>query len=149
MRSLLLLPLSLLFIGCVGIGMVVSDKRSGNSIYSLKKVTTFEFKETLDKKDIIALRGEPYKKVVEGNHEDWYYRRELAWGGIIPVIILPIPLLLPYGYRDTTMKFENNIKINEEEEYGRAPIAECSLIPMMWLVHGSTNSWCHVFKSFN
>lgn len=137
--------------GCIGIGTVVPDKRFGHTTYKLTKGTVYESKKVLNKNDILALRGEPYKKVINENHEDWYYRRELAWGGIMPVVVLPIPipLLLPYGFRDTIITFENDEKTKEIDEYGRSPIAMCSLLPTMWIVHDSTNNFCHVFKSFN
>jgi len=148
MRFLFLLPLHLLFIGCVGIGTVYSEKQSSTTAAVLEHGTIYGSKNSPTKEKIIAFHGEPYKKIIDGNRETWYYKKGLAWGGIIPVVIIPIPLLLPYGYNETVIQLENDQQISIESDHTISPTAMCSLVPMMWLVHGSTNSWCHVFKSW-
>lgn len=136
MRTLLLVPLSFLFVGCIGIGTVVSDKRT----YETKSLTT--------KEDILAKKGEPYKKITNGDREDWFYKRELAWGGIVPqFFLIPIPLLLPYGYRNTVINFEKNTQISEEFEYGRAPTILCG--PLVPMIHGAQgDDFCSIFPNY-
>lgn len=149
MRFLLFTLMLLAFSGCVGIGTVYSEKQSSTTASILEHGgTMYGSKNPPNKENIIAFHGEPYKKTIDGNHETWYYKKGLAWGGIIPVVIIPIPLLLPYGYKETVIQLENNQQISIESDQTKSPTAMCSPIPMMWLVHGATNSWCHVFKSW-
>lgn len=137
----------LTFSGCVGIGTVYSEKKITSTAATLEHGTIYGSKSpTKDK--IIAFHGEPDKKIIDGNHETWYYKKGLAWGGIVPVVIIPIPLLLPYGYKETIIQIENDQQISIESDETKSPTFMCSAIPMMWLVHGSTNSWCHKFKSW-
>lgn len=134
MRTLFLLSIVFLFSGCIGIGTVVSDKR----IYTPKQL--------MSKEDILATKGEPYKKVINDNHESWFYRRELAWGGIIPTVILPIPLLLPYGYRDTVINFKDNNQTSTEEEYGNTSTLLCG--PLVPMIHGAKgDDFCSTFSN--
>lgn len=149
MRFILPILMLLAFSGCVGIGTVYSEKQSSIAASILENGgTIYGSKTPPNKEKVIAFHGEPYKKAIDGNHEAWYYKKELAWGGIVPVVIIPIPLLLPYGYKETVIQFENDQQISIESDQTKSPIAMCSLVPMMWLVNGATNSWCHVFKSW-
>jgi len=45
--------------------------------------------------EVIAQRGEPDHHSVDGRETTLVYRHGVAWAGIMPVIIFPIPLALP------------------------------------------------------
>jgi len=135
-RILLICFLSYFFAGCVGVG----------AIYSKKREVTYNKQYTKD--EILSRKGEPSKISFENNDETWTYKKDMRWNGIVIVAIVPIPLALPTGFREEAVYFENNVTVGSTKEYGKSPTAMCSIIPIMWLVHGSTNGWCHIFKSW-
>lgn len=134
MNFFILILMTLTFSGCVGMGVM----------YSEKKIT---LEKNITKDKIVAFRGEPDKKIIEGNHEIWHYKKGFAWGGIVPVVIIPIPLVIPYWHQETVIQIENEQLISVESDETKSPIFMCSPIPVMWIIHGSTNIWCHQFES--
>ena len=59
--------------------------------------------------DVLTLWGQPSSRsVLPEGHELWTYNRGLAWHGVIPVILipLPLPLFVPFGFRKTYLEFD-------------------------------------------
>ena len=135
--------------GCVGIGNIVSEEKNVQFNPALKEGTISSSikPKHFTKEDLTSLWGEPSQQIVaDDGREGWVYNNRMAWGGAIVWVIIPVPLVAPIGYRSTTVYFDNNMTNDALYEYSRTPTKMCSLIPIMWLVHGSTNSWCHEFK---
>lgn len=143
MRSLLLFPLSFLFVGCVGVSTYVSDKKIVPFNPALKEGTIYGNPKQYTKNEVLSLWGEPSKISFENNHESWVYKNRIGWNGIILWAIIPVPLFLPIGSRDTTVSFENNLTVNTLYEYARESTAICG--PLVGLTYGATG-WCNTTK---
>jgi hypothetical protein len=141
------LIVGMILTGCIGITTIETDNKVVPFNPELKEGTINGYSKGYSREEVLALWGKPDKKVISNDAlEVWVYNNRLAWGGVIIWLGIPIPLTLPIGYRSTIVYFDNNSTKKADYEYARTPTAMCSLIPMMWLVNGSTNSWCHKFK---
>lgn len=81
-----------------------------------------------NRKDVLALWGEPIRKSGSGSTERWFYRRELGWSGVIPAIGIPIPLLVPIGYRETILDFEGESLLRITKLVGGERGGLCGLV---------------------
>lgn len=71
----------------------------------------------ITKQKLINIWGEPDSiEYIKGGRtiEQWIYNREIGWSGIVVFIGIPIPLLVPVGYRNTILTIENGIVIKGE-----------------------------------
>jgi len=143
MRSLFLIPLSFLFVGCVGISTFVSDKKIVPFNPELKKGTIYGNPKQYSKNEVLSLWGQPSKVSFENNKESWVYKNRIGWNGIILWVGIPVPLFVPIGSRDTTIFFENNLTKNTIYEYARESGAICG--PLVGLTYGATG-WCNTRK---
>ena len=106
----LLLPL---LTGCVGGALVYPTKFSiehpttigdkAGYIYSFGHPLASS-KAPIKCSEIIARWGEPDHKSVDGNEAIFVYKEEgFAWTGIMPFIVIPIPLIFPVESNSTTL----------------------------------------------
>jgi len=68
------------------------------------------------------------KPKATGNSEGYdfmTYNRDLAWRGLMVFLIFPIPLLLPVGYNETTLFFDQGRLVKVHSDYWRSDIALC------------------------
>jgi len=57
--------------------------------------------------------GRPDKtEHVDAIRERWFYFNGLSWAGIIPMLILPIPLVIPTGHDYVELLFEGENAVN-------------------------------------
>lgn len=146
-KILLGLSLSLGTTGCVGITNIKSAEKYVSFNPDLIYGTIRGGSKRYTKEEVSVFWGEADEHIIADNgQEGWIYNNRMAWGGAIIWVIIPIPLVVPIGYRSTTVYFDNNMTKGTLYEYARTPTHMCSLLPTMWIVHGSTNSWCHSFK---
>ena len=118
--------------GCVGVGMIHERTDSDDTNWVLKKERGFIDKQPeqpkIKKEDALHTWGQPEKMGHEGQAEVWEYRRELAWSG--PFIVLgfiPIPLIVPVGYRNTHLYFTDDVLTKVVREFGGSTGAICGL----------------------
>ena len=70
--------------------------------------------------DALFLWGEPDLKHEADNLIHLTYNRSFSWRGLFAnILIIPIPLLVPTGYNNTVLIFDNNEMIGAEVEYGK------------------------------
>jgi hypothetical protein len=128
--------------GCVGISTVVDDtQENNNSISAVKGVLNGSMNNvhpTYSQEQVNAMWGDPSNIYVKDNNVYWEYNRELAWGGVVIYVGIPIPFLVPIGHRHTTVIFSNNRTIGALYEHGKLKLAACG--PLMPLATGS--SYC-------
>ena len=60
------------------------------------------------KADVLKAWGQPDSKKLKGEIEYWRYEHGLAWAGLIPVLIVPVPLVLPVGKNGATLAFSGD-----------------------------------------
>ncbi len=117
---LFFLGLLLLQSSCVGIALVVGTRQVDRSSLAgpaslgptIGEVTHHQRGGTTTA-DALRLWGKPKRRQVQGIRERWlYWSDDLAWRGVEIWLIIPIPLLLPVGFKKINLEFENNLLIN-------------------------------------
>jgi hypothetical protein len=142
MRFLSLMTIAFIFSGCVGISTFSSDTKHVPFNPELTEGTIYGNPTHYTKDEVLSFWGEPSKKsFFRDNRENWLYRNRLGWNGIILWAIIPIPLFVPIGSRETTVSFDNNLTVNTLYEYARETSTICG--PFVGLTHGASG-WCNV-----
>ena len=116
--------------GCVGISNIKSVKKEDmTQLYSTKGYVSYSSDNNYTSSEVIFLWGKPDKVFIKNNSEYWTYNREVAVRGIlIWVIIIPIPLIIPNGYRTTTLVFDKETVSKVIYEDTRLPTTSCGLL---------------------
>ncbi|MFT7099202.1 MAG: hypothetical protein ACJAS6_001076 [Rickettsiales bacterium] len=70
------------------------------------------------KEDIRILWGDPDKITKNDDLEYWAYKREIGFSGVVIGAVIPIPLLVPVGYRDTVLVFKDDKVQSIKKERG-------------------------------
>ena len=104
----LLVPVGLS--GCIGLSLVAGTRqRPVDTTLGLHVGDHGLNKGGVTTADALRLWGEPRRKTVVGLQQRWQYRAdELAWRGAQIWLIIPVPLLLPVGYKKVTLTFEED-----------------------------------------
>ncbi|MFT6331690.1 MAG: hypothetical protein ACJAW3_000007 [Lentimonas sp.] len=136
---------------CVGISVVAVKNAKFNTkeFHLVKKRGYFlEYwkipnSETKDysKNDLLSLWGKPNKKNNIEEFEYWIYRREVGFSGIVPEIIIPLPILIPSGYRHTILVFKNNNLESLIEEYGGKNYRFSCFLISLECTNSKTDAW--------
>jgi hypothetical protein len=75
------------------------------------------------KETVLNTFGKPSKVVYDedGIHETWRYNNGVFLNGVLLMVIMPIPLVVPYGYNYTAYRFKYDILeyIGEVKEDGK------------------------------
>jgi hypothetical protein len=86
------------------------------------------FATKIRKEDVLKRWGPPDKNLADGKFEILVYRRELAFSGaIVYLVLIPVPLLAPVGYRHTHLYFTEGVLSKAIEESGDGPQFMCGL----------------------
>jgi len=115
--SITLLP------GCVGIWAINNSEKT----YEPEKVALGDRghlslkypPKRLIKAEVVDKWGDPDEKVKESSSERWVYKqKKLSWAGLMPFIIVPIPLVIPTGHNKASLTFSEEllIKVKCEEQ---------------------------------
>ncbi len=103
-------------------------------------------KKHYTKQEFISFWGLPDKKEIKGKLEYWIYNRGLSWNGLTVWLVLPIPILVPTGYRKTTLIFEKDIAKYSIFETSRTPFLGL-FIPFGYKAElGFVDRMDHVFR---
>lgn len=78
--------------------------------------------------EVIAQQGEPDHQSVDGRETTLVYRHGVAWAGIVPVIIFPIPVALPVFPDSVTYACKDDLLISVYEITTRRIGAVCGLL---------------------
>ncbi len=118
--------------GCgIGGGLVAENRTSYNQ-FTLRPargvVEPGRGPSSLTAAAIVGAWGDPDSKDVDGDCEVWRYHRELAVSGIVAWLILPIPLVVPTGWRDTAIYLVDGIPVGAEREFGDWSLVGCGLL---------------------
>jgi hypothetical protein len=106
--------------GCIGIGVLGVGDRS----ISTGKVPTYPYRtklvsyegEALSTYYVLSQWGEPnHRKQTDSNGEIWEYRgKNLRWHGVVPMLLLPLPLVIPFGHDYVTLVIKNDLVQSSE-----------------------------------
>lgn len=84
--------------GCVGMGFVYGKERECTNPTLMEKATIScdpSKAELLTKRALMQKWGEPDGKQVNGSTEHWTYKIDTGYIGIVPMLGIGIPLILP------------------------------------------------------
>lgn len=131
----LLLPL---LSGCIGMGVVFPMKESpwvkpriGKSVGTLSSGSGYYVKEEdppVTCTEVMAQWGEPDHQSVDGGETTLVYRHGVAWAGIMPIIIFPIPVILPVFPKSTTLTCKENVLISAYQIATTFAAAACGML---------------------
>lgn len=96
--------------GCVGLGVVYGKEDECNSPVILEKaaISCNQPKAEVVTKQAVALKwGEPDSKYTQGVAEYWTYKVDTGYVGIVPMIGVGIPLILPLRANKVILTIEN------------------------------------------
>jgi len=118
--------------GCLGGTVVRQATTTDDSNIALENERGYISKAQRDieykKEDVLQLWGPPYARDTDGQNERWKYHRETAFSGLFLEIILPVPLVVPVGYRDTTLIFSDDVLVKVVREYGGSTGFVCAVV---------------------
>lgn len=129
-----------LLTGCAGVMVVrealesydqppfALDRKVGFFDQSNYKLRERGLVEATTRADVLSRWGEPARRSTNGTSERWHYERELAWSGIVAYAIVPIPLVVPVGYRKTVAEFNGDTLVRMSREVGRERGGVCGLV---------------------
>jgi hypothetical protein len=90
-------------------GMLDVEKESvpqiGMGKENRKKLTQVYVGPKYSREAILELWGEPNSKYVKEGVEYWKYQNEIGFSGVLIGLIIPIPIMVPVGYRYTILSF--------------------------------------------
>jgi len=96
-----LVALALMLPGCVGFGTLGTNRFDDATL-------PFEYAETAEQ--LRARRGDPDDvERVSGAAERWTYHEGLRWGGVIPIVVIPVPLAVPIGREHVVYTLEGGV----------------------------------------
>ena len=75
-----------------------------------------------------GLWGEPDDVDVEGDHETLVYKKGLVFAGVMPFVVIPIPLALPVGQKNTTIECEKGVVVRAYKRGTTISAAYCGMI---------------------
>jgi len=101
--------------GCVGVGIIGSTGTEYNHYrYDRLSSERGELNQgaatgNITKDQVLSTWGEPDQiSTIDENHIKWVYHRELAWHGMFVFVVVPIPLVAPFGSRNTEVILEGD-----------------------------------------
>jgi len=77
---------------------------------------------------VIAQWGEPDHQSADGSETTLVYRDGLAWAGIMPIVLLPIPLILPVYPRSTRLICKDDVLVSAYRISTSMAAAGCGML---------------------
>jgi hypothetical protein len=60
------------------------------------------------KADVVRLMGKPKREYTETGTDFLVYNSDVAWRGVVPWMMIPIPLMVPVGMNEISFEFMND-----------------------------------------
>lgn len=113
MRNILVLGMCLLLSACAGVLVMHNPKVTQDSqqlkLMGRGYISVGKEQVSYQKADVRQAWGEPDSKKIKGEIEYWRYEQNgLAWAGLVPVLVIPIPLVVPVGKNGATLGFSGD-----------------------------------------
>lgn len=104
----------------------------------------FDEPRILLKNQIIEAWGEP--DGTEKSDNKYYtdiiiYDKYIGYSGVIPILILPLPLVAPTGYRSTYFYLKDDKALKAKEEYTDVKTDYCFWLLLMYCKKDDPNFW--------
>lgn len=148
-RRALLLCVVLFSTGCLGAGYI--RRSTYEDLQELRHPNTPERRpgEVLrTKAEVLAVLGPPRTTRREGEHEIWTYRTHIAvHGAYLIVVVVPVPLMVPFGYRKRHLRFVGDSLTSVMQEFGEPVSVSCGLSWDVSAGHGGYGWGWHCGKN--
>jgi hypothetical protein len=143
----ILVLLSLMLSGCVGLGYASFDSRVSkipSPIVLKEKGFISDHGTGIKLSELQEYWGEPDSKSLHNNQEKWTYNfSESDKGFFALIIIIPLPFIFDDGFESVTFIIENQQIISAEARYQHESSGGCIAA---FLVHGLVQSTCNAQK---
>jgi hypothetical protein len=77
------------------------------------------------KADVLRLMGKPKREYAERSKDFFVYNSDVAWRGVVPWFIIPIPLMVPVGMNEISFEFEDDRLLRFWRETGEVRGGMC------------------------
>lgn len=133
-KTLLTLFFAIFLTGCVG--YIATDNqmkefKQGEFSLGVRGFVIGHMAEEISQEKLIQAWGEPDLKYREGGYEYWRYDKDkYIWSGVVAVVIIPIPLMVPTGTDHAIFKVHdtNILSVSENRNFGKTVL--CGLFLM-------------------
>lgn len=130
--KVIILSFTLIMSGCAGFGVLYPSDTTPISnpkiSSSFGKIYTTRNEKQYTCSEVIELWGEPDSLDTEGEIKTLTYKYGLVFAGIMPIVIIPIPLALPVGQKKTIIECHNNIVVRAYKTATGMSAAYCGMI---------------------
>lgn len=132
-RALFLCALLLLLSGCIG-GALVYPTTSPPIEHPWIGVEVGTYNEPYRSwaptkcTEVMARWGKPDQQSVDGRVTTLVYKKGFAWAGILPIIGVPIPFVIPVAQKSTILACENDVVMSASGTATGYSGAYCGLI---------------------
>lgn len=118
-RAMMLTVLALLQ-GCVG-GWVISNPQTDYAVDSVALRGKGYLASSMEASnwhldEVLRVWGAPDRRRDEGRRTVLYYRSGLAWSGVVPWVLIPIPVVVPVGTNQAVLVFEDERLVSASAE---------------------------------
>ena len=120
MQYIISLIVILLFNNCVGIGIVYGHNYEAEYDEEYKPYNRYnqiDCNKTNEINKLTYTYGKPQIETQENGVEKYTFKEWFVFRGIVPMLIIPIPILFPIGYNEHIMLFEGNKCLSYKYEY--------------------------------
>jgi len=127
----IILSFALVTSGCAGFGVLYPNDTtpiSNPKISSFGNIYTTRNEKQYTCLEVVELWGEPDSLVTEGEIKTLTYKYGLVFAGIMPIVIIPIPLALPVGQKKTIIECQNDIVVRAYKTETGMSAAYCGMI---------------------
>ena len=110
MRHAFVIGMCLLLSACAGVLVMHNPKTTHDSkqleLMGRGYISGDGERSSYQKADVLQAWGEPDSKKTRGEIEYWRYEQDsLAWTGLVPVLVIPVPLVVPVGQNHAILGF--------------------------------------------
>jgi hypothetical protein len=121
--------------GCVGVGAFYPSniectyKEDGSSFDKNGKENLW-CKSFVKKEQILSRYGKPKKiEQINQNEEKWLYKKDgFRWVGIMPMVILPIPIGIPISNKYEYFYFKNDVLFKKNKQFTAFDSSWCGFV---------------------
>ena len=132
-KTILFIPVLLMLVsGCAGVGVLYPGEWYDINKPAIGSTSGHYYKNQNNKEftceQVEKLWGQPDVVTVEGGKTVLVYKNGLVFAGVMPFVVIPIPLALPVGQKNTTIECENGVVVRAYKTGTTISAAYCGMI---------------------
>jgi len=131
-KKLFIFGVILYISGCAGFGTLypIDTNKTVKPKIGNKLGSIYTSKDNIHStcSQVLKLWGKPDNITIKGNSKTLTYKYGVIFIGIMPIIIIPIPLALPVGQKKTFIECENDKVTHAYKTYTGMSAAYCGIL---------------------